>query len=83
MKTEALKTVRGCDSVTHFINGRSVADEGRMQDVFNPATGQVVRRVALAGRAMVENAIAAAEAAFPAWRDTPPLKRARIMFRFK
>jgi malonate-semialdehyde dehydrogenase (acetylating)/methylmalonate-semialdehyde dehydrogenase len=39
--------------------------------------------VALAGRSTVEEAIAAAEAAYPAWRDTPPLKRARIMFRFK
>jgi malonate-semialdehyde dehydrogenase (acetylating)/methylmalonate-semialdehyde dehydrogenase len=51
--------------------------------VFNPATGRAVRQVALASRATVEDAIAAAAAAFPAWRDTPPLKRARIMFRFK
>jgi malonate-semialdehyde dehydrogenase (acetylating)/methylmalonate-semialdehyde dehydrogenase len=71
------------DIVGHFINGERVADDGRSQDVFNPATGRAVRRVALAGRATVEEAIAAAEAAFPAWRNTPPLKRARIMFRFK
>jgi malonate-semialdehyde dehydrogenase (acetylating)/methylmalonate-semialdehyde dehydrogenase len=69
--------------VGHFIDGNHVADSGRSQDVFNPATGRVVRQVALASRATVESAIAAAEAAFPAWRDTPPLKRARIMFRFK
>jgi acyl-CoA reductase-like NAD-dependent aldehyde dehydrogenase len=37
----------------------------------------------MASQATVEEAIAAAEAAFPAWRDTPPAKRARIMFRFK
>ena len=67
----------------HFINGQRIADESRMQDVFNPATGKVARRVALAGKSTVEEAIAAAEAAFPAWRNTPPLKRARIMFRFK
>jgi malonate-semialdehyde dehydrogenase (acetylating)/methylmalonate-semialdehyde dehydrogenase len=67
----------------HFINGAVVADTARTQPVFNPATGQVVRQVALASKATVEQAIAAAAAAFPAWRDTPPLKRARIMFRFK
>ncbi len=67
----------------HFINGAPVADTARTQPVFNPATGQIVRQVALASEATVETAIAAAAAAFPAWRDTPPLKRARIMFRFK
>ncbi|RPH93158.1 MAG: aldehyde dehydrogenase family protein, partial [Lysobacterales bacterium] len=71
------------ETVGHFINGRRIAEAGRSQDVFNPATGRVVRQVALAGKATVEAAIAAAAAAFPAWRDTPPLKRARIMFRFK
>ena len=70
-------------TVGHFINGDQVADTGRSQEVFNPATGQAVRQVALASKHTVEEAIAAAEKAFPAWRDTPPLKRARIMFRFK
>jgi len=60
-----------------------VADTTRTQDIFNPATGRAVRQVALAGKATVEEAIAAAEAAFPEWRDTPAIKRARIMFRFK
>ena len=83
MSTEAFRTVSSRDTVAHFINGRHVADNGRSQDVFNPATGAVVRQVALANRATVESAIAAAEAAFPAWRDAPPSKRARIMFRFK
>lgn len=49
----------------------------------NPATGETVGRVPLASRATVESAIAAAEAAFPAWRATPPAKRARVMFRFR
>ena len=71
------------ETIGHFINGRILEDSGRTQDVFNPATGQVIRQVALASRTTVENAIAAAAAAFPEWRDTPPLKRARIMFRFK
>ena len=69
--------------VGHFINGVDVADENRPEPVFNPATGAVSRHVAMASKATVEDAIAAAEAAFPAWRDTPPAKRARIMFRFK
>jgi malonate-semialdehyde dehydrogenase (acetylating)/methylmalonate-semialdehyde dehydrogenase len=83
MNTEALEVVESIETVGHFINGRMVADTARTQDIFNPATGRVVRQVALAGKATVEEAIAAAEAAFPAWRNTPPIKRARIMFRFK
>ncbi|MDF2793489.1 MAG: methylmalonate-semialdehyde dehydrogenase [Pseudomonas orientalis] len=70
-------------TVGHLINGEVVVESKRTQDVFNPATGQVVRQVALASSQTVEQAIATAEAAFPAWRDTPPIKRARIMFRFK
>ena len=69
--------------IGHYINGRLVDVAGRTLPVTNPATGKVVRQVAMATRATVEEAIAAAEAAFPAWRDTPPLRRARIMFRYK
>ena len=50
--------------------------------MFNPATGQVTGRVALAGREDVDAAVAAADAAFPAWADTPPIRRARVMFKF-
>jgi malonate-semialdehyde dehydrogenase (acetylating)/methylmalonate-semialdehyde dehydrogenase len=67
----------------HLINGVEVADDNRPAPVYNPATGELARHVAMASQATVEEAIAAAEAAFPAWRDTPPAKRARIMFRFK
>jgi len=70
-------------TVGHFIDGRHVADNGRSQEVYDPASGAVTRRVALAGRATVELAVAAAQAAFPAWRDTPPAKRARILFQYK
>ena len=69
--------------VGHFINGEMVADTQRVQDVYNPATGEVVRQVALASKTTVEEAISAAQAAFPGWRNTPPQKRARVMFRFK
>jgi len=51
--------------------------------VFNPATGKPTRQVALASVETVEHAISCAQAAFPAWRNTPPIKRARVMFRFK
>lgn len=71
------------DVVGHLINGKPVTDGGRTAPVYNPATGQVARHVSLANKATVEAAIDAAAAAFPAWRDMPPLKRARIMFRFK
>ncbi|MEO8644133.1 MULTISPECIES: CoA-acylating methylmalonate-semialdehyde dehydrogenase [Pseudomonas] len=70
-------------TVGHLINGDTITDAKRTQDVFNPATGEVSHQVALASAQTVERAIAAAEAAFPAWRDTPPMKRARVMFRFK
>jgi malonate-semialdehyde dehydrogenase (acetylating)/methylmalonate-semialdehyde dehydrogenase len=71
------------ETVGHFIAGQAVAGSGRGQDVFNPALGRAVRRVALADGATVTRAVDAAAAAFPAWRDTPPLSRARVMFRFK
>jgi len=54
--------------IVHFINGqRSAARSERAQDVFNPATGAVTGRVSLASAADVATAVAAAQAAFPAW----------------
>ena len=67
----------------HYIDGKRVSDSNRLRPVYNPATGAVSRHVAMAGRSTVEAAIAAAQAAFQGWRETPPAKRARIMFRFK
>ncbi|PWQ92709.1 CoA-acylating methylmalonate-semialdehyde dehydrogenase [Leucothrix pacifica] len=70
-------------TVGHLINGESITTAERTQDVFNPSTGEVNKQVALASKETVEEAIAAAQAAFPEWRNTPAAKRARIMFRFK
>ncbi|WP_417361609.1 CoA-acylating methylmalonate-semialdehyde dehydrogenase [Gallaecimonas pentaromativorans] len=70
-------------TIGHLINGQPRMDAARTQDVFNPATGKAEKKVALAPKATVEEAIAAAQAAYPAWRNTPPIKRARVMFRFK
>ncbi len=71
--------------IGHFINGQAVAGDAaaRTERVFNPATGRSDKQVALATRATVQEAIDAAKKAFPAWRDTPAAKRARVMFRFK
>ncbi len=69
--------------IGHFINGADVADTNRPAPVTNPATGEVTKHVAMAARQTVEAAITAAEAAFPAWRNTPPAKRAKVMFKFK
>jgi malonate-semialdehyde dehydrogenase (acetylating)/methylmalonate-semialdehyde dehydrogenase len=69
--------------VEHLINGKVVAGDGRQQDIYNPATGEVSGQVALASKSVVEQAIAAAEAAFPAWRNTPPTKRVQVMFKLK
>src|SRR5437660_9303920 len=73
--------------ISHFINGKRVAGRsessgGRGGDVFNPATGEKVRRVAFAMAADVDAAVKAAAAAFPGWAATPPLTRARILFKF-
>ncbi len=70
-------------TIGHHVNGRLVAGASvRQQDVFNPATGAVTARVALANAADVNAAVVAAKAAFPAWSDTPPIRRARVMFKF-
>ena len=67
-----------------WIGGKAVAAQSaRFGEVTNPATGEVVRHVPLANAADVDAAVAAASAAFPAWRAFPPLRRARILMRFR
>ena len=67
----------------HYINGTPAAGRsGRLADVFNPATGAVTSQVTLGSSDEVAEAVAAAQAAFPAWADTPPIRRARLMNRF-
>ena len=67
----------------HLINGEMVADNGRSADVFNPSTGEAIHKVPLADGKTLQKAIDAAKAAFPAWRNTPPAKRAQVLYRFK
>jgi malonate-semialdehyde dehydrogenase (acetylating) / methylmalonate-semialdehyde dehydrogenase len=71
-------------TISHYINGqRYDGRSGRLGDVFNPARGEIVANVPLAGTEDVDLAVAAAREAFPAWSETAPLKRARILFNFK
>nr|NDG06249.1 CoA-acylating methylmalonate-semialdehyde dehydrogenase [Oxalobacteraceae bacterium] len=67
----------------HLIQGVAHHGGTRTQAVYNPATGAAIRSLQLADKATVEQAIASAQAAFPAWRATPPLKRARVMSKLK
>ncbi|MBT3808820.1 MAG: CoA-acylating methylmalonate-semialdehyde dehydrogenase [Rhodospirillaceae bacterium] len=70
-------------TLDHWINGApSAGTSDRMGPVFNPATGEQVAQVHLASGADVNTAVAAAKAALPAWSSLPPLRRARVMFRF-
>jgi len=70
-------------AIPHVINGMATTGTStRRQNVTNPATGAVTGSVCLANSADVDAAVAAAKAAFPAWSNTPPLRRARVMFKF-
>lgn len=70
--------------IEHFVNGKRVVGSGiRILNVFNPATGEVVGYVKAATPADVDAAVQAARAAFPAWSGTSPVKRARVLFKFK
>ena len=69
--------------VGHYIGGRVVPGaSGRQQPVYNPSTGKVARQLALASVDEVNAAVASAKAALPAWADTPPIRRARVMNAF-
>ncbi|MBK7613036.1 MAG: CoA-acylating methylmalonate-semialdehyde dehydrogenase [Vitreoscilla sp.] len=69
--------------ITHYVAGAPYAGTGdRSQPVYNPATGAVARQLKLGSVADVNAAVAAAQAAFPAWAETPPIRRARILNAF-
>ncbi|MCX7382790.1 MAG: CoA-acylating methylmalonate-semialdehyde dehydrogenase [Alphaproteobacteria bacterium] len=69
--------------IGHYMGGEIVAGSGATGRVFNPATGEQASTVAMGGAAVIDAAVAAANAAWPAWASTPPLRRARVMFKFK
>ena len=77
-------TTRAITDIHHWISGRPTAGtSNRFADVFHPATGRVQSRVPLASESEVNAAVAAAAAAFPDWSAQPPLRRARVLFRFR
>ena len=73
----------GTTSIEHWIGGRlATGASARREVVFNPATGAATGSVAMASAVDVGVAVASAKAAFPAWSETPPIRRARVMFKF-
>jgi malonate-semialdehyde dehydrogenase (acetylating)/methylmalonate-semialdehyde dehydrogenase len=81
--TEAHQSAARVRELSHFIDGQRVAGtSGQFGDVFDPALGRVAARLPIASAAEVGAAVAAAKAAFPAWSETAPLHRARLMFKF-
>jgi malonate-semialdehyde dehydrogenase (acetylating)/methylmalonate-semialdehyde dehydrogenase len=69
--------------IVHFIGGAATPGGGRLGDVFDPNSGEVQARVALADAAVVDQAVRAAAAAQPGWAAINPQRRARVMFEFK
>src|SRR5579864_5171283 len=76
------ESAQALETVPHWIGGRSQRGSGALLDVFNPATGKVARRVALATDEEVRAAVASARGAWPAWADTPSVRRARVLASF-
>ena len=74
----------GVRTISHWINGASSPSQsGRFSEVFNPATGSVQAHVSLGTVEEVDQAVKAAQAAFASWSQQPPLRRARVLFRFR
>ncbi len=70
--------------IRHFIDGRVVEGKsGRFGDVFNPNTGEVQARVALATVDEMDLAVQAASKAFPGWASVNPQPRCRVIFEFQ
>jgi malonate-semialdehyde dehydrogenase (acetylating)/methylmalonate-semialdehyde dehydrogenase len=69
-------SMTGSTTIGHFIHGEHAVGGHRSADVFNPATGTPEKKVLLADKTTVEQAIASSAKAYPAWLNTPPLKRA-------
>ncbi len=78
-----MSSLEAYETLGHYINGREKDGSVETLAVYNPATGQITKRVACALLPQLEEAIDAASSAFASWRNTPPQKRAQILFRFK
>ena len=78
-----MSSIETIETLGHYINGRVKDGSVETLDIYNPATGKVVKRLACAAQPQLEEAIVAASLAFAAWRNTPPSRRAQVLFRFK
>src|SRR5580704_728379 len=74
------KTLTPCPN---YISGEWVQPKIASTPVYNPSTGDVIAECTAGGSAEVNAAVEAAATAFPAWRDTPPVERARVFFRYR
>ncbi|MGH9595744.1 MAG: CoA-acylating methylmalonate-semialdehyde dehydrogenase, partial [Edaphobacter sp.] len=82
--TPSLPTNRKLREIHHWVDGRTLTgNSGRFGDVYNPANGEVQAKVVLATASEVDTAVASAAVAFPKWAAQPPLRRARVLFRFR
>jgi malonate-semialdehyde dehydrogenase (acetylating)/methylmalonate-semialdehyde dehydrogenase len=71
-------------NIHHFVNGKIFEGESKKtSDVYNPATGDVSAKVTLATKKDVDAVVDIAQQAFHSWSNTPPLQRARVLFKFK
>jgi malonate-semialdehyde dehydrogenase (acetylating)/methylmalonate-semialdehyde dehydrogenase len=75
--------IKGTVEVKNYIDGEWVESEGEVQDVVNPVNGKVIARVPISTKEEIHSAVEAAKIAFPDWRSTPPVARARCLFRLK
>jgi len=75
--------IKGVPLVKNFINGEWVESKGEIRDVVNPAKYEVIAKVPISTKDEIDAAVEAAKAAFPDWRRTTPLARARCLFRLK
>jgi malonate-semialdehyde dehydrogenase (acetylating) / methylmalonate-semialdehyde dehydrogenase len=80
---DGTQTIETVSVVGHFIQGALITQTHKKQAVYHPATGKVSKYVAIADSTLVNHSVEVAAQAFPAWRDTPVIKRARVMFKFK
>ncbi len=81
---EGTGSSRGAEVLRNFVGGRWVESRTKeFLDVYNPAKGEVIAKAPLSTAEDLDFAVLAAKKAFPAWRDTPPVVRARSMFRFR
>ena len=77
------RRIRALDLCVNLFANHFAGDSDRTAEVFDPATGRVTKRVVMASKADGEAVIAAAQAAFPAWRDISLARRTQVLFRFR